>query len=134
MEMSLASFLRFWAVPARRNSSLGPHMDLVIEHLDLLSLAPRRGVSVGLRDLTRQITCALMDAARDFASGRVRAASRLQLLTPEVQDLCSSASRTLSGVIGSRRRRARVALQMALAIAGAAPTSDGSPTPLAPTG
>src|SRR5439155_13711841 len=48
--------------------------------------------------------------------------------------LLSSASSTRSGVIGSRRRRAPVALQIALAIAGAAPTSEGSPTPLAPTG
>jgi len=48
---------------------------------------------------------------------------------------CSSiAASTRSGVIGSIRTRAPVAWRMALAMAGAAPTNDGSPIPFAPTG
>src|SRR5688500_11359222 len=44
----------------------------------------------------------------------------------ELHVLASSAASTRSGVIGSARGRAPVALQMALAIAGAGPTSEGS--------
>src|SRR5678815_3105947 len=46
----------------------------------------------------------------------------------------SSASSTRSGVIGSIVNRTPVAARMALAMAGAAPTSEGSPMPLAPSG
>ena len=61
--MSFASFLRFWAVAANRNSSLAPlgprrrnavepenALETSKQHLDLLSLTTRDGVGLGLGD------------------------------------------------------------------------------------
>src|ERR1700720_2660332 len=88
--ISMASLRRFWAVAARWNSSraVWPAQSQPIElqdafqmreqHLDLFALTARGPVHLGLGDVARHIAGALVDGARDLASGRVRTALRLE--------------------------------------------------------
>src|ERR1700726_4526297 len=48
------------------------------QHLDLFALTARGPVHLGLGDVARHIAGALVDGARDLASGRVRTALRLE--------------------------------------------------------
>jgi hypothetical protein len=71
--MSFASFRKFWAVAANRNSSLAPlgprrrnrssprnALETSKQHLDLLSLTTRDGVGLGLGDRASPSYCALI--------------------------------------------------------------------------
>jgi hypothetical protein len=85
--MGFASFLRFWAVAANRNSFLAPFgprwaqsiqpedtLQMSEEHLDLLSFSTRDGVGLGLCDRAGLVTSGLMNGARDLARRNIRAA------------------------------------------------------------
>jgi hypothetical protein len=89
--MSFASFRKFWAVAANRNWSLAPlgprrrkstepedALQMSEEHLDLLSLATRDGVGLGLGDRTGLVASGFMNRARDFARRYVQAALGLE--------------------------------------------------------
>src|SRR5688500_4980371 len=91
--MILASFRRFWAVAARRNSSfalllrgtsqaqsveLENAFEVREQHFYLLPLATRGQIGIGLGDVASEVTSTLVDRAQDLARALLGTAAWLE--------------------------------------------------------
>jgi hypothetical protein len=129
MGLSLASFLRFWAVAASKNSSRAPRgprsrrrpepedaLEVSEQHLELLASVPRAFIGRREGKCPGHVVGVFVEVARDLARGCVRAALGLERTSIAVALAGPIDARALLGDAGAWGGIGAVELHQVLAL------------------